>query len=127
LIWVSYGSHISPMAKTPIPPEQETRQLNIKLAPEDSEYIQETLRQHLGLPYNAEAVREVIAHLRTWFRLPGAVVRLLKEDAETRHLNILEYLQMVLHQRYEELTDESIGSDSLAPGKGEKPQKGGAR
>jgi hypothetical protein len=99
------------MSKTPIPPEQETRQLNIKLAPEDSEYLQETLRQDLGLPYNAEAVREVIAHLRTWFRLPGTVGQLLKEDAESRHLNILEYLQMVLHQRYEDLVDEGRGRD----------------
>jgi hypothetical protein len=118
---------MSPMAKTPIPPEQETRQLNIKLAPEDSEYLQETLRQHLGLPYNAEAVREVIARLRTWFRLPGAVVKLLKEDANTHQLNIVEYLQMVLHQRYEELTGERTRSNSLAPDKLERRQKGAAR
>jgi hypothetical protein len=127
LTWVSYKSHISPMAKTPIPPAQETRQLNIKLAPEDSEYLQETLRQHLGLPYNAETVREVIAHLRTWFQLPGAVVRLLKRDAETQKLNIVEYLQMVLHQRYEELTDESTRSNSFAPGNLERRQRGGAQ
>jgi hypothetical protein len=95
------------MSKTPIPPE-----LNIKLAPEDSEYIQETLRQQLGLPYNSEAVREVIAHLRTWFQLPGTVVQLLREDAESRHLNILEYLQSLLHQRYEDLADEGRGRDS---------------
>jgi hypothetical protein len=112
------------MAKTPIPPEQETRQLNIKLAPDDSDYIQDTLRKQLDLPYNAEAVREVIAQLRTWFRLPGTVVKLLKEDAESRDLNILEYLQLVLHHRYEQLSDESIGSDNLMPGKLEKPPSG---
>jgi hypothetical protein len=115
------------MAKTPIPREYETRQLNIKLAPEDSEYLQEALRPHLGLPYNAEAVRGVITHLRTWFRLPGAVVRLLKEDAMTHHLNIVEYLQMVLHQRYEELTDESNRSNSPTRGTLEGLKKGGAR
>jgi hypothetical protein len=93
------------MAKTPIPPEQETRQLNINLAPEDSEYIQETLRQQLGLPYNAEAVREVIATLRTWFHLPATVANTLKPDAASRHLNVLEYLQMVLHQHYEALAE----------------------
>jgi hypothetical protein len=113
------------MAKTPVPPDQETRQLNIKLAPVDSEFIQATLREQLGLPYNAEAVREVISHLRSWFRLPGTVVKLLREDAENRHLNIVGYLQLVLHHRYEQLSAKSTEADVDEPGKSERPQDGG--
>jgi hypothetical protein len=93
------------MAKTPIPPEQETRQLNVKLASEDLDYLQRILRPALGLPYDAETVREVIARLRTWFRLPAHVSSVLKTDAESRELHLLTYLQMLLHRRYEELSD----------------------
>ena len=93
------------MAKTPIPPEQETRQLNVKLALEDLDFLQRNLRPTLGLPYDAETVREVIARLRTWFRLPAHVSTLLKTDANSRGLHLLAYLQMLLHKRYEELND----------------------
>jgi hypothetical protein len=92
------------MAKTPIPPEQETRQLNVKLAPEDFDYLQRILRPALGLPYDAETVREVIARLRTWFRLPAHVTSVLKTDADSRKLHLLTYMQMLLHKRYEELS-----------------------
>jgi hypothetical protein len=93
------------MAKTPIPPEQETQQLNVKLAPEDLDYLQRILRPALGLPYDAETVREVIARLRTWFRLPAHVSSMLKTDADSRELHLLTYLQMLLHKRYEQLND----------------------
>ncbi len=98
------------MAKTPMPADQEMRQLNVKVPPEDAHFVQEVLRPALGFPYNAEAVREVISQLRTWFRLPAYVVELLRRDAAAQGLNILEYLQMLLHRRYEELA------------KGERPQ-----
>ena len=91
------------MAKTPMPADQEMRQLNVKVPPEDAHFVQEVLRPALGFPYNAEAVREVISQLRTWFRLPAYVVDLLKRDAAAQGLNILQYLQMLLHRRYEEL------------------------
>ncbi len=93
------------MTRTPIPPEQQTRQLNVKLAPEDLDYLQRILRPALGFPYDAETVREVIARLRTWFRLPAHVSAVLKKDADSRELHLLAYLQMLLNRRYEELSD----------------------
>ena len=95
------------MAKTPMPADQEMRQLNVKVPPEDAHFVQEVLRPALGFPYNAEAVREVISQLRTWFRLPPYVVELLKRDAAAQRLNILEYLQVLLHRRYEELASSA--------------------
>jgi hypothetical protein len=68
--------------KSRVTADQEIRQLNVKLAPEDSEFVQDVLRPQLGLPYNAEAVRELIARLRTWFYLPAPVVHTLEQDAE---------------------------------------------
>ncbi len=94
------------MAKTPLPADQEMRQLNVKVPPEDANFVQEVLRPQLGFPYNAEAVREVISQLRTWFRLPSYVVDVLKKDAEAQKLHILNYLQMLLHKRYEDLAAE---------------------
>jgi hypothetical protein len=108
------------MAKTPIPPEQETRQLNVKLAPEDLDYLQRILRPALGLPYDAETVREVTARLRTWFRLPAHVSSVLKTDADCRELHLLTYLQMVLHRRYEELSDGGEYGSQKAIGRARK-------
>jgi hypothetical protein len=89
--------------KSRVTADQEMRQLNVKLAREDSEFVQDVLRPQLGLPYNAEAVRELIARLRTWFYLPVPVVRTLEKDAELHIVHIVAYLQMLLHQRYESL------------------------
>jgi hypothetical protein len=108
------------MAKTPIPPEQETRQLNVKLAPEDLDYLQRILRPALGLPYDAETVREVIARLRTWFRLPAHVSTPLKKDADSRELHLLTFLQMLLHRRYEELSDGGGHGGRKAVGRASK-------
>ena len=63
------------MAKSRITDEQGMRQLNVKLPPEDSEFVQNVLRPQLNVPYNADALREVISQLRTWFRLPAYVGR----------------------------------------------------
>src|SRR5271154_4803463 len=98
------------MAETPLPADQEMRQLNVKVPPEDANFVQEVLRPQLGFPYNAEAVREVISQLRTWFRLPVYVVDVLKKDAEAQKLHILDYLQMLLHKRYEDLAAEGRAS-----------------
>jgi hypothetical protein len=118
------------MAKTPLPADQEMRQLNVKVPPEDANFVQEVLRPQLGFPYNAEAVREVISQLRTWFRLPGYVVDVLKKDADAHKLHILDYLQMLLHKRYEDLAAEgrergSSGSRASVPSP--TPSKSGRR
>jgi len=105
---------VNEMAKTPLPADQEMRQLNVKVPPEDANFVQEVLRPQLGFPYNAEAVREVISQLRTWFRLPVYVVDVLKKDADAQKLHILDYLQMLLHKRYEDLAAE--GRERGAPG-----------
>lgn len=103
------------MAKTPIPPEQETRQLNVKLALEDLDFLQRILRPALAFPYDAETVRDVISRLRTWFRLPAHVSAVLKQDADSRGLHHLAYLQMLLHRRYEELSDGDRHGGRMAP------------
>ena len=104
------------MTRTPIPPEQQTRQLNVKLSPEDLDYLQRILRPALGFPYDAETVREVIARLRTWFRLPAHVSAVIKRDADSRELHLLSYLQRLLHRRYEELSDRRGNGGRMAVG-----------
>ncbi len=106
------------------------RQLNVKVPPEDANFVQEVLRPQLGFPYNAEAVREVISQLRTWFRLPGYVVDVLKKDADAHKLHILDYLQMLLHKRYEDLAAEGRErgpSASRASAPSATPSKSGRR
>lgn len=115
------------MAKTPLPADQEMRQLNVKVPPEDANFVQEVLRPQLGFPYNAEAVREVISQLRTWFRLPVYVVDVLKKDAEAQKLHILDYLQMLLHKRYEDLAAEGRAAGSRTPSASPTASKSGKR
>jgi hypothetical protein len=117
------------MAKTPMPVDQEMRQLNVKVPPEDAHFVQEVLRPTLGFPYNAEAVREVISQLRTWFRLPAYVVELLQRDAAALGLNILQYLQMLLHRRYEELAagEQQRGKGRRLSGRMTAPPRPGRR
>jgi hypothetical protein len=97
----------SAMSKSRVTADLEMRQLNVKVAPEDSEFVEDVLRPKLGFPYNAEAVREVISQLRTWFHLPGYVVDTLKQDADAQKLNTLSYVQMLLHKRYESLVESA--------------------
>ena len=118
---------VEEMAKTPLPADQEMRQLNVKVPPEDANFVQEVLRPQLGFPYNAEAVREVISQLRTWFRLPSYVVEVLKKDAEAQKLHVLDYLQMLLHKRYEELAAEGRAPSSRGSTPSSTPSKSGRR
>ncbi len=103
------------------------RQLNVKVPPEDANFVQEVLRPQLGFPYNAEAVREVISQLRTWFRLPSYVVDVLKKDAESQKLHILDYLQMLLHKRYEDLATEGRERPPPRPSPTPSSSKSGRR
>lgn len=110
-----------PMPKTSLSAEHEMRQLNVKLAAEDASFVGEELRQQLGVPYNAEAVREVIAQLRTWFRLPAYVAARLKRDADGQKLHLVAYLQMLLLRRYEDLRGTENASNR--PGVAAKPSR----
>ena len=92
------------MTKTPLLPDEASRQLNVKLPLEDADFIGQVLRPALGVGYNAEAIREVISQMRLWFRLPAYVVDRLKDDAEGQQLHLVAYLQALLLRRYEDLT-----------------------
>jgi hypothetical protein len=60
----------------------------------------------LGVSYNAEAVREILVQLRTFFRLPQSVVAILERDMKSKRLSVLGYVQELLLRRYEALRDE---------------------
>ncbi|MGZ3445566.1 MAG: hypothetical protein ACXU88_07800 [Myxococcaceae bacterium] len=110
------------MGKTPLPRDEALQPLNVKVPMEDLYFLQEELKPALGTSYNADAMRQVLAQLRTWFRLPAYVVDRLKKDAKAQNLHLLEYLQMLLHKRYEELMAEDRQSPApRAPAP--KPQK----
>jgi hypothetical protein len=89
---------------------------------EDLYFLQEELKPAFGVSYNAEAMRQLLAQLRTWFRLPAYVVDRLKKDAASQKLHLLDYLQMLLHKRYEELAGEDRQRGTPAP-----PAKSGKR
>ena len=91
------------MSKSRVTADLQMRQVNVRVTAEDSEFVQSVLRPQLGLPYNADVVREVISLLRTWFHLPAHVVDALKKDADAQKLHTLGYLHMLLHKRYESL------------------------
>ena len=94
------------MGKTPLPKDEALQPLNVKVPMEDLYFLQEELKPAFGVSYNAEAVRMLLGQMRTWFRLPAYVVDRLKKDAASQKLHILDYLQMLLHKRYEELSAE---------------------
>ena len=86
------------MGKTPLPKDEALQPLNVKVPMEDLYFLQEELKPAFGVSYNAEAMRQVLAQLRTWFRLPAYVVDRLKKDAASQKLHLLDYLQMLLAQ-----------------------------
>lgn len=78
------------MGKTPLPRDEALQPLNVKVPMEDLYFLQEELKPALGTSYNADAMRQVLAQLRTWFRLPAYVVERLKKDAAAEKLHLLE-------------------------------------
>jgi hypothetical protein len=110
------------MGKTPLPKDEALQPLNVKVPMEDLYFLQEELKPAFGVSYNAEAMRQLLAQLRTWFRLPAYVVDRLKKDAASQKLHLLDYLQMLLHKRYEELAAEDRLRGTPAP-----PTKSGKR
>jgi len=92
------------MGRRPLAPEQQPWLLQMRMPPVDAEYAHEVLRPELGAPYTAEAIRQVLFMLRTWFHLPAPVVEVLKRDARRQTLHVLAYLKVLLHRRYEELS-----------------------
>jgi hypothetical protein len=111
------------MGKTPLPRDEALQPLNVKVPMEDLYFLQEELKPALGTSYNADAMRQVLVQLRTWFRLPAYVVDRLKKDAKAQNLHLLEYLQMLLHKRYEELVAEDRASGPAPRAPAPKPQK----
>ena len=105
------------MGKTPLPKDEALQPLNVKVPMEDLYFIQEELKPAFGVSYNAEAVRQLLAQVRTWFRLPAYVVERLKKDAASQKLHLLDYLQMLLHKRYEELSAEDRAKGGPPPAK----------
>ena len=91
------------MARTPLPEEDASKPLNVKVPPEDLLYVQEVLKPELGVPYNSDVVREVIKQLRTTFGLPDYVVDAIERDRKAKKQNILKYLQELLSRRSEDL------------------------
>jgi len=114
-------SAVGAMGKTPLPKDEALQPLNVKVPMEDLYFLQEELKPAFGVSYNAEAMRQLLAQLRTWFRLPAYVVDRLKKDAAAQKLHFLDYLQMLLHKRYEELAAEDKLRGSSTPGS--KPAK----
>ncbi|RPH65405.1 MAG: hypothetical protein EHM78_25440 [Myxococcaceae bacterium] len=110
------------MGKTPLPKDEALQPLNVKVPMEDLYFLQEELKPAFGVSYNAEAMRQLLAQLRTWFRLPAYVVDRLKKDAASQKLHLLDYLQMLLHKRYEELAGEDRQRGTSPP-----PAKTGKR
>ena len=110
------------MGKTPLPKDEALQPLNVKVPMEDLYFLQEELKPAFGVSYNAEAMRQLLAQLRTWFRLPAYVVDRLKKDAASQRLHFLDYLQMLLHKRYEELAAGDRQRGTPAP-----PAKSGKR
>jgi hypothetical protein len=102
------------MGRTPLPKEEALQPLNVKVPSEDLYFVQEILKPALGVSYNAEAVREVLAQLRTCFRLPQYVVDVLHAEMKSKKLNILGYVQELLLRRYEAIR-ESKALDRKAP------------
>ncbi len=112
---------VGAMGKTPLPRDEALQPLNVKVPMEDLYFLQEELKPALGTSYNADAMRQVLAQLRTWFRLPAYVVDRLKKDAAAQKLHLLEYLQMLLHKRYEELLEQDRASGAASRPVAPKP------
>jgi hypothetical protein len=97
-----------------------TQPLNVKVPSEDLYFVQEVLKPALGVSYNAEAVREVLAQLRTCFRLPHYVVDVLQAEMTAKRLNILGYVQELLLRRYEAIRETKALERKTPAGSGRR-------
>ena len=102
------------MVRTPFPKDEALQPLNVKVPSEDLYFVQEVLKPALGVSYNAEAVREVLAQLRTCFCFPQYVVDVLHGEMKAKRVNILGYVQELLLRRYEAIR-ESKALERKAP------------
>jgi len=80
-------------------------QLGVRLSPSVLAYCDE-LKPQLGVSRTADVMREIVSQLQGWFDLPGYMAERLQHEMAARRLNIIEYVQEVLAQRYEVLRDE---------------------
>jgi hypothetical protein len=106
-------SAVNPEAPTPpapraIPSEaEEPAAFGIRIAPELLKYADE-LKPALQVAATGDVVRELVASLETWCRLPRYQADRLQQDMASRGLNVLEYFQEALARRYEAIRDEEV-------------------
>lgn len=80
-------------------------QLGVRLSPSVLAYCDE-LKPELGVSSTADVMREIVSQLQNWFDLPGYMAERLQQEMAARRLNIIEYVQEALAQRYDALRDE---------------------
>jgi len=80
-------------------------QLGVRLSPSVLAYCDE-LKPKLGVSSTADVMREIVSQLQNWFDLPGYMAERLQQEMAARRLNIIEYVQEALAQRYDTLRDE---------------------
>lgn len=78
-------------------------QLSISIAPEDLQFLEQLSIQR-GSAGLSEVLRSLIGGSRGLFELPAYQAKRLREDMESRGLDILAYLKETLALRYEELS-----------------------
>jgi hypothetical protein len=71
----------------------------------------------------ATALRGLLATVRTWGHLPAPVVQRLKRDAKAMGLGPLEYVQMALHRRYQELAKSDRVSSRVVLQRGRRARR----
>ena len=108
------------MGRTPLPKDEALQPLNVKVPSEDLYFVQEVLKPAPGVSYNAEAVREVLAQLRTCFCFPQYVVVVLHGEMKAKRVNILGYVQELQLRRYEAVRDSTDSEAKTPSGSGRR-------
>ena len=100
------------------PAERIDVSFTLRLPPDDMKFLEQR-RKELEANANAEALRDVIRNLRTWFGLPAFMVERLERERKERGLSLIDYMKELLALRYQELAKEPLrgGSSSQGPTK----------
>lgn len=97
------------------PAERIDLSFTLRLPPDDMKFLEQR-KKELEANANAEALRDVIKNLRTWFGLPAFMVDRLERERKERELTLIDYIKELLALRYQQLATGPVPPSSSSRG-----------
>ncbi len=97
------------------PAERIDLSFTLRLPPDDMKFLEQR-RKELEANANAEALRDIIKNLRTWFGLPAFMIDRLERERKERDLTLIDYIKELLALRYQQLATGAVPRAAASKG-----------